>query len=219
MTATLSYTMGHFWPHSCTRPTSAYKIALLISCFVAAVAGQPSSPAPLPPMAPAAELQENCRQSVRMLDIVISHSFEDLAALDQQLRQMLAVPQISAMQPCIIIFTKNPEPMKVAKQLPYATVHWQLNVGREATAYLEYFIRRYEDLPAHIMMLHGNVERVELVIRKLEALGPATGFMCLGHMGWTTCDGWEYRRDVRLREVWVMVRNEFCFEDFAMCYR
>ena len=205
-------------PHPCTGPTIC-SIALLISFLLAGVVGQASSPAIVPPMPSTVELQENCRQSVRRLDIVISHFYEDVAALDRQLRQILAVPHLSAMQPCVIMFTKNPEPEKIAKQLPYATVHWLLNMGREATAYLEYFIRHYDDLAAHIMMIHGNVERVELVVRKLEALVPVTGFMCLGYWGLATCDGGEYRRDVRMREVWVMVRNDFCFEDFAICYR
>jgi hypothetical protein len=150
---------------------------------------------------------------------VVSHSYEDVAALDGQLRQLLALPQVNVLQPCIIVFTKNTEPKVVAQGLPYATVHWQPNVGREATAYLEYFIRYYEGCADHIMMIHGNIERLELVMRKLEALGPATGFMCLGHWGLATCDGGEYRRDVRMREVWVMARNEFCYKDFAICYR
>jgi hypothetical protein len=143
----------------------------------------------------------------------------------------MLLPNIAPLQPCVIVYTKNPLPLQVAEQLPYATVQWQQNIGREATAYLDYFIRHYHDCAEQVLMVHGGFESNEAILDKLSAVQLQTGFMCLHIWTGMACDGNEYWGlgedtelhdmwgDVRLREIWAMVRHAFCFDKFAACLR
>jgi hypothetical protein len=157
--------------------------------------------------------------SRRKMDVVVSYYLEDVATLKGQLSRILSHPKIAPLSPCVTIYSKGDRTQEVAKAIPWANVVQLHNVGRESHTYLHHMLVHYEDLPTHMMFVHGHVEHMSNLLRVLSALTPTTGFMCLSYWGRSTCDGGELQPDRRMREVWAMARHDFCFEEFTICYR
>jgi hypothetical protein len=153
------------------------------------------------------------------MDVVVSYYQEDIQNLSNQLSRILAHPKMVPLAPCVTIYSKGGRTEEVAKAIPWANVIPLPNVGRESHTYLHHMETHYEDLPAHMMFVHGHVEHMGNLLRVLSALTPTTGFMCLAYFGRSTCDGGELHPDRRMREVWALARRDFCFDDFNICYR
>jgi hypothetical protein len=207
---------------------SAFWVAMFLgSCGGTTPVGDPPPPDDASVRAsesslPAANsLRANCFLEARGLDIVVSHYNENTAELGQNLNLILSHPNVAFLSVCVIIYTKDDTPQEMAKQLPFALVRWQHNIGREGAAYMDYIIRDWDNHARHILCIQGNIEYVPRLLSMLKAFDHSTGFMCLGFWLPANCvgDGQWMKEEELLRELWVMARNDLCFDGFASCVR
>jgi hypothetical protein len=171
-------------------------------------------------------LLRNCYSPHRALDILVNHYEEDLPEMRDKLAHILLHPSIAKLAPCVVVYTKaSADPGQVAAVLPYASVRWLPNVGREGHSWTHHFASMYDNLADHTMTLQGSVECDDVVTTKLEALTSATGFLCIcgfssANCTGTTAEGQGYmQQDYRLTQLWALTQQDFCFGTFNICYR
>lgn len=109
------------------------------------------------------EEMTRCLSKQRRLDIVLVHCKHSVDQIRSSLQELLSLDSIASRKPCLHIYTKScyngstsvlestfPEAAKIVKQV---------NLGREGTAYLEYILTNYYNLPEHVLFLHDDMEK------------------------------------------------------------
>ncbi|KXZ45366.1 hypothetical protein GPECTOR_55g272 [Gonium pectorale] len=126
-----------------------------------------------------------CFDRDRKLDILIAFSREKMYELEETVSLLLAVPNFKHAEepytkPCVVVGSKLRAASEVLPVRGVDTVFELGAAGREWAVYFTYLISYYDNLPQHVVFMHGSIG-------------------C--HLPAPTH---------RLRELWGMFRSSFC---------
>lgn len=163
-----------------------------------------------------------CLHADRPIDIVLSHYEEDLEIVRSKLERLQTHPFV-ANRACVHVYTKS---SKTLSQIDAARLNETMliktqNRGRESSAYLQYILSNYHNLPRHAIFLQADVEDVGNVLDKLSQATYQMGFLGLGVWGKCNCDNCNLisGKLVRIREIWALITGKFCLHDFEANFR
>ncbi|KAK6331558.1 hypothetical protein TWF718_002107 [Orbilia javanica] len=143
------------------------------------------------------------------MDIVVSYFNENMDGVADFLRELKTIQQLEALQPNIIVYTKNNQSDMDILQMRLAAdeVIMLPNEGREGGTYLHHILDRYDDLANHTLFIQAEPHSQKRLLNRIKLyFDPSrTGMLDLGNRELRGCKCLDCRDEYSWRDTTGLV--------------